>query len=554
MRRELSRLLSVLALLAATTFPGRSAQAQNGTWSQVTPSTSPVPLREYAAAFDRRNQRYLLFAGFSNSGGPYVLFNDVWSLSVSGTPAWSHLTIDGSLPGERHSPQWGYDAARNRLLIFGGYGRHYPGDPFAYLNDVWQLSLNGEPHWTELFPSGQPPTGRLAGAAVFDPMRQRFVGFGGTTGVPVDTWVLKLRGQDEWQPLLIDGPRPNGGWGIASAYDARGDRMLIFGGSTSDDYYGSKNDVWELSLRGTPHWSYVATSGTPPPARRSGTAIFDPIRNRLVIYGGFDAVPGSDTFLGDVWALDFDTTPPTWSQLQPAGSAPPGRDVMAAVYDPLHDRMIVYGGWSGTVMLGDTRFLHWGEPGAEATLTPEASATPSTAHVEWDVELATGSHAAIYRRDPGGLWTAHGEGEVGADGKLVYDDASVAPGSTYEFMMVVGSQRGETFGGETTVQVPPIVGVEPIAPTGFALTGVAPNPAVDHMRVSFGLASAAPASLELIDVLGRRWLHRDVGALGPGAHHVDIRTAGKLPSGLYFLRLTQAGDVASRRVAVSGAR
>ena len=88
------------------------------------------------------------------------------------------------------------------MLIFGGYGRHYPNSSFyEYLNDVWELSLNGTPHWTELFPSGQTPSGRLAGAAVYDPMRQRFVGFGGTINAPVDTWVLNLRGQANWQPL-----------------------------------------------------------------------------------------------------------------------------------------------------------------------------------------------------------------------------------------------------------------------------------------------------------------------------------------------------------------
>ena len=551
--RSLVLALFTMAVILVGPVP---SHAQNGTWSSVTSSpTTPGPLREFGAIFDRGNQRHLLFDGFNgNNSGLYVLFNDVWTLSVAGAPAWTHLTIQGSLPGERHSPQWGYDAARNRVLIFGGYGRHYPGDAYAYLNDVWELSLDGTPHWTELNPTGQTPSGRLAGAAVFDPLRQRFVGFGGTSGAPVDTWALNLRGQASWQNVPTNGPRPNGGWGMTSVYDAKGDRMLIFGGSTSDNYYGAKNDVWELDLHGTPSWRQVVTSGTPPPARRSGAAIFDPIRNRMVVYGGFDAVPGSDKFLADAWALDFNTSPPTWSPLAPAGTIPAGRDAMAATYDAIHDRMIIYGGWSGTAMLGDTQFLDWGGTSTEAALSPSASATPNAAHVVWDVQSATGTHAAVYRQDAGGPWTASAEGEVGLDGRLAYDDATVQPGNDYSYMMVVASQRGETFGGETVVSVPATTGVDPGRQTEFALAGPVPNPAIDKLSVSFTLPSTAPASLELLDVAGRRWLDREVGSLGAGLHRIDIATAGQIPPGLYFLRLSQSGRVASSRVAIAAVR
>lgn len=552
--RSARRALRPLAVAAVTLFVAMPSLAQDGTWTTVTPAGTPGPRREHGAIFDREHQRYILFDGRgATESQSYLLFNDVWMLDVSGVPAWTSMPIGGPRPGERHSPQWGYDAARNRVLIFGGYGRHYPGGAFEYLNDVWELSLGGTPHWTELFPAGQTPSGRLAGAAVYDPMRQRFVGFGGTVGVPVDTWVLNLRGQANWQPLPVGGDRPNGGWGMTSVYDAKGDRMLIFGGSTGDGYYGSSNDVWELALRGVPRWSRIATQGAKPVPRRSGTAIFDPLRNRMVIYGGFDAVPGSDQFLGDTWALDFGSDPPAWTQLSPAGTLPPGRDAMTAGYDPIHDRMILYGGWSGTDYLGDTQFLDWGGASAEAVLLPDASASPNAAHLAWDVAAATGTHAAVYRRDTGGEWTALAEAEVGAGGTLVYEDATVQEGSEYSYMMVVGSERGETFGGETLVQVPLTTGVGP-GLASFALDRIAPNPATDRVAVSFTLPAASPATLELLDVNGRRWLGQEVGSFGAGVHRVEWRTAGRVPPGLYFLRLEQGGRVASSRVAIAGAR
>src|SRR5262245_5165244 len=256
-----------LVLFAAVAFScsASRALAQDGTWTSLGPQPSPGLLRGHSNVFDRGQQRFVLFAGGSGSvPQPWDLMNDVWILDVSGTPTWTMVPHAGVEPGGRLDAQYGYDAARNRLLIFGGYGRHYPTTPFEYLNDVWELSLDGTPQWTELFPAGQAPAGRLAGAAVFDPMRQRFIGFGGTQGLPVDTWCLNLQGNANWQNVPTNGARPNGGYGMTSVYDASQDRMLIFGGSTSDDYWGATNDVWELKLRGNPTWTLINPTGVRP--------------------------------------------------------------------------------------------------------------------------------------------------------------------------------------------------------------------------------------------------------------------------------------------------
>ncbi|HEY3216898.1 MAG TPA: kelch repeat-containing protein, partial [Candidatus Eisenbacteria bacterium] len=82
-------------------------------------------------------------------------------------------------------------------------------------------------------------------------------------------------------------------------YDPVRDRLLIFGGiSGTGDF---TNDVWALSLGGTPTLTQVTTSGTPPPARQETAAIYDPGRDRLVIFSGH----GSSGELNDVWALSL---------------------------------------------------------------------------------------------------------------------------------------------------------------------------------------------------------------------------------------------------------
>lgn len=93
------------------------------------------------------------------------------------------------------------------------------------------------------------------------------------------------------------------------------------------------------------------------PAPRFGHgAIYDQIRNRMIVFGGFD----STTYFSDVWQLSFATTPGdgTWSQLTPQA-------------DPTHGSPI---GRYGHAMSYD--------PGTESTLESHASRHLSPLHAE----------------------------------------------------------------------------------------------------------------------------------------------------------------------------
>jgi hypothetical protein len=73
---------------------------------------------------------------------------------------------------------------------------------------------------------------------------------------------------------------------------------------------------------------------------------------------------------------------------------------------------------------------------------------------------------------------------------------------------------------------------------------------VGAVRLWFTLASGEQATLEVIDVMGRRVQRREVGALGPGRHSVTLGETPRLQTGLYFLKLAQGGEVRTARVAV----
>jgi len=85
----------------------------------------------------------------------------------------------------------------------------------------------------------------------------------------------------------------------------------------------------------------------------------------------------------------------------------------------------------------------------------------------------------------------------------------------------------------------------------LAIDAVQPNPSANgRFAVQLTLPTSAPASLELIDVTGRRVAQQDLGSLGAGAHRVDLASGLRVPAGLYLLRLAQGGAMVTTRAAV----
>jgi predicted small integral membrane protein len=308
--------------------------AGTAVWTQLTPSGTPPSERAgHSAIHDPVRDRMVVLGGVSDTSSTYAL-NDVWSLSLAGTPAWTQLTPSGTPPSARGYHTAIYDPVRDRVVVFGGH------DLGSYLNDVWALSLGGTPAWTQLIPSGTPPSPRDWHRAIYDPVRDRMVMFGGWSGFDLnDAWALSLAGTPTWTQVTPAGMPPSAREGHIAIHDPVRHRMVVFGGYTGSSYV---NQVWTLSLAGTPAWTQLTPSGTPPSGRAGHSAIYDPVRDRVMVFAGY-----SSSGLNDVWALSLASTP-TWTQLTPSGTPPSARYRPSAIYDPVRDRMVVFGGWSGT--------------------------------------------------------------------------------------------------------------------------------------------------------------------------------------------------------------
>jgi hypothetical protein len=131
------------------------------------------------------------------------------------------------------------------------------------------------------------------------------------------------------------------------------------------------------------------------------------------------------------------------------------------------------------------------------------------------------------------------------------DTMVAAWGGSLTFFSLARDSSGnlESVPSTPDVQTFSRVGVEQDAAPRLALAGAVPNPTSGEARVWFTLPSRERATLEVMDVAGRRVWRREVGALGPGQHSVDVTAAARRP-GLYFLRLEQGGRVLRARMAV----
>jgi hypothetical protein len=87
-----------------------------------------------------------------------------------------------------------------------------------------------------------------------------------------------------------------------------------------------------------------------------------------------------------------------------------------------------------------------------------------------------------------------------------------------------------------------------IATSKLEFLDATPSPAVGGLAVAFQLPSAAPATLEVFDVLGRRRFVRDVGVMGAGVHELPLDGSERWSAGVYFARLRSGADVRTRRI------
>ena len=369
-------------------------------WQRLSVSGGPSARQYAAAVLDAVNHRMIVFGGNTSGGAA----NDTWALSLTrGAETWQQIaTGSPATPAPRFAPVLAYDPAAPRAIMHGGQGA-------GYFADTWELdlTLGGESWGTGAVATGGiVPTARMGHAAALDPVSNRLVIYGGNgatgtvgdcheldlTGMnwsPVttngaagtryfstwvhdtinnqlmvssgyrgstflgDTWVMPLQGgsQHQWSAASPDPAAGNGRVVGSAAFDAARAQALLFGGLPSTSVPLTALSV--LDLAATPAWQSAPAAAPPQllmPARWGATMALDATHNRVVIFGGKDAAG----LFNDVWTLDRSVASATWVKFNATGIAPSPRMYLASAYDPVGQRLIVFGGQDSTgARLGD---------------------------------------------------------------------------------------------------------------------------------------------------------------------------------------------------------
>ena len=245
-------------------------------------------------------------------------------------------------PERRFAPCAAFDDAHGDWFVFGGRSEG-GGLHFA---DVWRIDVRRRaPRWhrvTDGDAEGAPPPLRSC-AAAFDRHAGRLLVFGGWNGVtPTNgVWALTPGATPRWQRLCDAtscGTPPSARRAAQAVYDPIRRRLLVFGGL--DTQY--RNDTWELTLDGAPAWRQLPPVGPQPPARGGHSLVYDRRGRRAWLFGGTTSGPD----LGDTWTFDLATD--TWTALTPSACAagcPPARSGAVLVHDLREDRLVLHGGW-----------------------------------------------------------------------------------------------------------------------------------------------------------------------------------------------------------------
>jgi hypothetical protein len=172
-------------------FGGADASAVHGeTWGwdgarwSLVASEGPGPRTFPAMACDSRRRRVVLFGGnrvlFGRSAGENVFLGDTWEWDGQ---AW--MRIDAPGPPARAEAVMVFDSKRGRIVLFGGHSGQ--GEARRRFGDTWEWDGR---RWVEAKVTGPSPSPRNGAAAAFDAARGRVVLFGGSTqdGVSGETW------------------------------------------------------------------------------------------------------------------------------------------------------------------------------------------------------------------------------------------------------------------------------------------------------------------------------------------------------------------------------
>lgn len=356
-------------------------------WIHRTDVGSPGQRTAFAMAYDKDRGVTVFFGGEFGPGGGETYYNDTWEYDGS---QWRQITVSGPRPDPRSGHSMCYDTVHHNVILVGGVnGNGYPGDMWSYVS-----TGPGQGAWTYRGGMQADNEESLAGSAlVFDESRGvavRMMGegvltpaFGQTDAVLGKSRTIAYYNNlgassqfPSWKKLALYIYAAKVTARASAAYDEQTHKILLYGGATNNpirEYLDSFLHEIDLGDRRTfvnpttgTFYSYdqnpsiaQACSNDGITAGTQQTAmVYDPVRDRLLVFGGQND-PDFPAQSLSAATREFVRNPnPPYPWVGPnflsTTSFPPGRAGHAMVYDTRRHVIVLYGGASGNTRYDDT--------------------------------------------------------------------------------------------------------------------------------------------------------------------------------------------------------
>lgn len=324
------------SFLAIMVLARDTAVAQG--WTEFSPAEAPYVRYYTHAVFDPHTSR-VIYIGGDNDASIYE--NSTWAYAPS-THNWVKLDTTGTTsqacPGDSVSHWgdghpyrlWDFDPSRNRIWKYGGVCSGVP----SYSTWYWTSGSPGG--WTSANPIADPAhteNSRYEGAAVFLPMQDKLMLFGGLTPSTTNqVWLYDPVG-NSWKLQVFSGVQPPRREGQCMVWDSFDRVVLVFSGQP--DYSGPiDNQLWKYDpARQT--WKNMNPSNSPLGSWFPQCA-FDSKRHNLVYF-----------YKQNVYAYDLSKN--AWANLSiKGGPVPVAGESPAFAYDSSADTFIYITGRNAT--------------------------------------------------------------------------------------------------------------------------------------------------------------------------------------------------------------
>jgi hypothetical protein len=277
--------------------------------------------------------KMLMFSGLSTMGSAIDL-RQIWALDTT-TLTWEEIGDTRPLYAIQ---SFGHDPTVDEIL---GYALTPTGRIHS-----WDRETGG---WTggpkDVGPLSTSTNPRFGVPLVYDAESDRTILFAG--GSPWfmydDMWAYDAD-TDTWEEMSpAESPSPRAMYG--ATYDSESDRVLLWGGFTGDD----ENDVrvWAYDYNSDSWEALPNESGPQRHWERHGMAYIPGIDRVLFFSGMLEDAPVFDP---ETWYYDYDTN--TWERVD-VSSSPPGLAMYTMAYDPITEKVYLFGGDMTSKYAGD---------------------------------------------------------------------------------------------------------------------------------------------------------------------------------------------------------